>query len=36
MSSYRLGILGFPGVALPDKNLGLLDQRKAVEWLRDK
>jgi carboxylesterase type B len=36
MHSYRLGVLGFPGVDLPEKNLGLLDQRAAVEWLRDK
>jgi hypothetical protein len=35
-SSYRLSVFGFPGVALPEKNLGLLDQRLAVEWLRDK
>jgi hypothetical protein len=34
--SYRIGVLGFPGVAIPEKNLGLLDQRAAVEWLRDK
>lgn len=34
--SYRLGVLGFPGVAIPEKNLGLLDQRAAVEWIRDK
>ncbi|KAF2401659.1 alpha/beta-hydrolase [Trichodelitschia bisporula] len=33
--NYRLGVLGFPGVGLPDTNLGLLDQRVAVEWLRD-
>ncbi|KAF2431719.1 alpha/beta-hydrolase [Tothia fuscella] len=33
--NYRLSVLGFPGVALPDKNLALLDQRKAVEWVRD-
>jgi len=24
--NYRLGVLGFPGVSLPEKNLGLLDQ----------
>jgi cholinesterase len=34
--SYRLHTFGFPGVALPEKNLGLLDQRAALEWLRDK
>jgi carboxylesterase type B len=34
--SYRLGVLGFPGVPLPDRNLGLLDQRAALEWLREK
>jgi len=34
--SYRLGVLGFPGVAIPEKNVGLLDQRLAIEWLRDK
>ncbi|KAF2669097.1 alpha/beta-hydrolase [Microthyrium microscopicum] len=33
--NYRLGVLGFPGVALPEKNPGLLDQRKAIEWIRD-
>jgi cholinesterase len=33
--SYRLHALGFPGVGLPEKNLGLLDQRLAVEWLKD-
>jgi hypothetical protein len=36
LTSYRLHVLGFPGVGLPEKNLGLLDNRKAVEWLRDK
>jgi len=24
--NYRLGVLGFPGVSVPEKNLGLLDQ----------
>jgi hypothetical protein len=33
---YRLNIFGFPGApGLKDYNLGLLDQRLAVEWLRD-
>ena len=35
-SSYRLGIFGFPGASfLPADNLGLLDQRLAIEWIRD-
>jgi carboxylesterase type B len=34
--NYRLAILGFPGApGLADQNLGLLDQRAAVEWTRD-
>jgi len=33
--SYRLSILGFPGNPSGTKNLGLLDQRLAVEWVRD-
>ncbi|KAK3068226.1 hypothetical protein LTS18_000753, partial [Coniosporium uncinatum] len=33
--NYRISVLGFPGVGLPEKNLGLLDQRAAIEWLRD-
>jgi cholinesterase len=34
--SYRLNVFGFPGTTfLPDNNLGLLDQRLAVEWVRD-
>jgi len=34
--SYRVGVFGFPAApALPDQNLGLLDQRFAIEWLRD-
>lgn len=36
--SYRLSIFGFPGHTDTDKvpyNLGLLDQRLAVEWVRD-
>jgi cholinesterase len=36
LHSYRLNIFGFPGFpSLPDMNLGLLDQRLAVEWVRD-
>lgn len=35
--NYRVGIFGFPGgvAGLPDKNLGLLDQRAAVEWCKE-
>jgi carboxylesterase type B len=34
--SYRVNIFGFPGApGLADQNLGLLDQRLAVEWVRD-
>lgn len=34
--NYRLGIFGFPAnPSVPQKNLGLLDQRMAVEWVRD-
>ncbi|RYP14768.1 hypothetical protein DL765_006145 [Monosporascus sp. GIB2] len=33
--SYRLTIFGFPGNPLGAQNLGLLDQRLAVEWIRD-
>lgn len=34
--SYRINIFGFPNApGLPDENLGLLDQRLAVEWVRD-
>lgn len=33
--SYRLSILGFPGNPAGTKNLGLLDQRLAVEWVQD-
>lgn len=33
--NYRVGIFGFPGAAgLRDQNLGLLDQRAAVEWCK--
>lgn len=34
-SSYRLSIFGFPGNPLSRPNIGLLDQRLAVEWVRD-
>jgi cholinesterase len=34
--NYRLGILGFPMTPiLKDQNLGLLDQRLGIEWVRD-
>ncbi|KAL2015048.1 hypothetical protein VTK56DRAFT_6428 [Thermocarpiscus australiensis] len=33
--NYRLTIFGFPGNPLSDQNLGLRDQRMAVEWVRD-
>ena len=33
--SYRLNIFGFPGNPTTPANLGLLDQRMAVEWIRD-
>jgi len=34
--SYRVNIFGFPGAKfLPDYNLGLLDQRLGLEWVRD-
>jgi carboxylesterase type B len=34
--SYRVGIFGFPdGPGFPDQNLGILDVRKALEWVRD-
>ncbi|KAF2759529.1 alpha/beta-hydrolase [Pseudovirgaria hyperparasitica] len=33
---YRLNIFGFPNAAgLDDQNLGILDQRMALEWVRD-
>lgn len=36
MSSYRLNIFGFPNSpAIKTKNIGLLDQRLAIEWCRD-
>jgi cholinesterase len=35
-TNYRLTIFGFPGSPeVADKNPGLLDQRMAVEWVRD-
>lgn len=34
--NYRVNIFGFPNApGLPNQNLALLDQRLAVEWLRD-
>jgi carboxylesterase type B len=33
--SYRLNIFGFPGIPDHPNNLALLDQRLAVEWIRD-
>ncbi len=33
--SYRLSILGFPGNPSGVNNVALLDQRMAVEWVRD-
>src|ERR1700744_3104117 len=34
--SYRLNIFGFPNAKFfPHQNLGLLDQRLALEWVRD-
>lgn len=33
--NYRLSIFGFPGAPDGTQNLGLLDQRLAVEWVRD-
>lgn len=34
-ASYRLSLFGFPGNSPSSFNLGLLDQRLAVEWVRD-
>ncbi|KAF2708538.1 carboxylesteras-like protein [Pleomassaria siparia CBS 279.74] len=34
-SNYRLNVFGFPGAPGADTNLGLRDQRLAVEWLQD-
>ncbi|KAH8900887.1 alpha/beta-hydrolase [Thozetella sp. PMI_491] len=33
--NYRLSIFGFPGNPIGTANLGLLDQRLALEWVRD-
>ncbi|TDZ99834.1 Lipase 4 [Colletotrichum sidae] len=34
--NYRMKLFGFPNsAALEDQNLGLMDQRFAVEWIRD-
>ncbi|EOA80944.1 hypothetical protein ACJQWK_09942 [Exserohilum turcicum] len=33
--NYRLGIFGFAGAPGVEKNAALLDQRAAVEWVRD-
>ena len=33
--NYRLNIFGFPGGPNVEKNVGLLDQRMAIEWVRD-
>ncbi|KAK2591711.1 hypothetical protein QQS21_010596 [Conoideocrella luteorostrata] len=33
--NYRLSIFGFPGNPVGRPNLGLLDQRLAIEWIRD-
>lgn len=33
--NYRLNIFGFPGAPGGPQNLGLRDQRAAVEWIRD-
>lgn len=33
--NYRLNVFGFPGAPGADTNLGLKDQRLAVEWIRD-
>ncbi|KAH8697482.1 putative carboxylesterase [Talaromyces proteolyticus] len=34
-ANYRLNIFGFPGGPTISNNLGLLDQRRAIEWVRD-
>ena len=33
--SYRINVFGFPGLPGMAQNLGLLDQRLAIEWVRD-
>ena len=33
--TYRLGVLGFPGAPGETQNLGLRDQRRAVEWIHE-
>ena len=33
--SYRVNIFGFSGAPGETQNVGLLDQRKAIEWVRD-
>ncbi|KFY14064.1 hypothetical protein V492_02876 [Pseudogymnoascus sp. VKM F-4246] len=33
--NYRVNIFGFPGAPGYHKNLGILDQRLAIEWVRD-
>lgn len=33
--NYRLNIFGFPGNPASELNLGILDQRMALEWVRD-
>jgi cholinesterase len=33
--NYRLNIFGFPGNPASEFNLGILDQRMAIEWVRD-
>lgn len=35
-NSYRTNVFGFPNAAgLPDQNLGILDQRLALQWVKD-
>jgi acetylcholinesterase len=34
--NYRMNIMGFPNAAgLTQQNLGLMDQRTSLEWVRD-
>jgi carboxylesterase type B len=37
MDSYRLNVFGFPAnpAIFDDVNVGLHDQRKATEWIKD-